>query len=228
MIDFEKISATHLNIKPYPWAEIGDLYSRADAERLASGYPQDHFQTLAGNDGEKGYLYQARSLIHMGAQQLSNVDQLDSAWQQLGNDLLSREYREAMSLLSGYDLSRVAIESNIYHYDPGCYLGPHLDLPEKLVVHVFYFNKTWSYDHGGCLAVLNSRNPDDVVARVLPVVGNSATFVRSNYSWHEVQRVTPQVKESRRAVVVTFYKPGSVSTMWPPHVRINVHDYAPA
>jgi hypothetical protein len=227
MINFARILETNLTIKPFPWAQIGELYSDENAEILARTYPVDHFKTVEGNDGEKGYLYEARSLIHMGADKLSFADDLSDAWRAFGQDLLSPNYREAMSLLTGYDLRQIAMEAHVYHYDPGCYLGPHRDLPEKLVVHVFYFNKTWAYENGGCLTILNSPASSDIAATALPVVGNSATFVRSDYSWHEVQRVNRKVQESRRAVVVTFYKPGSVSTMWPPGQHFDLHSHAP-
>ena len=48
------------------------------------------------------------------------------------------------------------------------------------------------------------------------IVGNSSVLVRSEKSWHAVSRVAESSRCSRRSVTVTFYRPGSVSTMWPP------------
>jgi hypothetical protein len=68
----------------------------------------------------------------------------------------------------------------------------------------------------------------DVSAEIPPVVGNSAVLVRSETSWHAVSRVVDDSSTSRRSVTVTFYKPGSVSTMWPPGEEPALHRYAPA
>ena len=102
-----------------------------------------------------------------------------------------------------------------------------VDLAEKLVTHVLYFNEAWNPDDGGCLEVLNSSNPSDVAATILPVVGNSALVVRSDQSWHSVWRVTKSCRTSRRSINVIFHLPGSVSTMWPPGENPALRDYAP-
>jgi Rps23 Pro-64 3,4-dihydroxylase Tpa1-like proline 4-hydroxylase len=107
----------------------------------------------------------------------------------------------------------VPIEVNAYHYDPGDRLGPHVDLDAKLVTHILYFNEPWNDQWGGELAVLGSEDPSDVHALVAPRLGASALVVRSERSWHAVRPVTGEVR--RRSVTVTFYRPGSPSTMWP-------------
>ena len=202
---------------------INDLFNTKDATALAKTFPTDHYKTLQGCDGEKGYFYNARSLVHMGNNRVSFSNELSDSWLELTKDLLSKQYRESMSLLTGYDLTTIPFEANTYHYDHGAYLGPHIDLCEKLVVHVQYFNESWQSEQGGCLAILNSPDPNDIAFEVLPVVGNSVVFVRSNHSWHEVKRVNNIFNDSRRSLVVTFYKPGSISTMWPPKVTPSLH-----
>jgi Rps23 Pro-64 3,4-dihydroxylase Tpa1-like proline 4-hydroxylase len=161
----------------------------------------------------------------MGVNKVSFADELTISWLELAKDLLSQKYRESMSLLTGYDLTEIPFEVNLYHYDDGAYLGPHIDLPEKLVVHVLYFNESWQSDFGGCLSILNSPDANDIAAEVLPLVGSSVVFVRSDHSWHEVKRVKNKTTESRRSLVVTFYKPGSISTMWPPGDAPSLHRY---
>lgn len=225
MLDFSKIFASHLNTQPFRWAEISNLYSPADCAALANTYPSDHFRTVEAYGGEKDYWYDARSLIPMGEQAISHAEYLSPPWQQLAKDLLSAEYRKAMSLLTHVDLTTLPMEVNVYHYGPGALLGPHRDLPEKIVTHVFYFNQTWHPADGGCLAILKSSDPQDIAALVNPVIGNSAAFVRSESSWHEVTRVSENAGQSRRSVTVTFYQPGSVSSMWPPGANMPLHDY---
>jgi hypothetical protein len=223
MLDLTPITQGTLKTEPFAWAAIDGLYSPENAAALASTYPSDHFKTLSGNDGEKAYLYEARALLGLGADTVSFPEELSGAWLELAHDLLSPEYRAAMSRLTGYDLASVPVEANVYHYGPGACLGPHLDLPIKRVTHVLYFNDAWDTRDGGCLAILRSKNPDDVAAVIPPLVGTSAVLVRSDGSWHSVQRVVRSCRRSRRCVTITFYSPGSVSPMWPPGDTAPLH-----
>jgi Rps23 Pro-64 3,4-dihydroxylase Tpa1-like proline 4-hydroxylase len=227
MLDVTRISRRTLESDPYAWAEIGDLFAPRDAAELAATYPRDHFKTVRGNDGEKAYDYEARSLLGMGAGAPSHAGELSQAWRALAQDLLSPDYRKAMSLLTGYDLMQAPVEANVFHYGPGASLGPHLDLPTKLVTHVLYFNRGWRESDGGCLNILRSSNPGDVVAQILPLVGNSSVLVRSDHSWHAVSRVVEGCRSSRRSVTVTFYREGAPSTMWPSGDETPLHRYDP-
>src|SRR5215204_6149008 len=116
MIDLTRITSQTLSSEPYRWAFVDQLFSAADAQALADTFPRDHFKTVKGYDGEKGYEYEARSLIHMGAHAATYPEYLSPAWQRLATDLLSPEYREAMSSFTGVDLSNLAIEANAFHY----------------------------------------------------------------------------------------------------------------
>jgi len=225
MLDLKQISRRTLETEPYSWAEVDGLFAPADAAALSATYPRDHFKTVRGHDGEKEYEYEARGLLGMGADTVTHGGELSAAWQELARDLLSPEYRTAMSLLTGRDLTTVAIEANVFHFGAGACLGPHLDLPAKLVTHVLYFNSTWNASDGGCLSILRSNDPADVAAEILPLVGNSSVLVRSDRSWHAVSRVVEGSRRSRRSVTVTFYSPGSVSTMWPPGDETPLHRY---
>jgi SM-20-related protein len=150
---------------------------------------------------------------------------LSAAWLGLAHDLLSPAYRVAMSLLTGCDLSSVPMEANVFHYGPGACLGPHPDLDDKLVTHVIYFNQSWDREDGGCLTILGSADPNDITAEITPIVGNSVVLVRSKNSWHAVSRVLNNCRTSRRSLTLTFYRPGSVSTMWPPDDNPPLHRY---
>lgn len=133
-----------------------------------------------------------------------------------------------MTQLTGRDLSSVPMEAYVCHFGPGAWLGPHVDLKEKICTHVFYFNEAWDPDNGGCLEILASRDMTDVVARMAPIVGNSTVVVRSDRSWHSVSRVTNGCRTSRRSMNVIFYHPGAVSTMWPPGETPALHRYEPS
>ncbi len=225
MLDLTQIARRTLQTEPYAWAEIGGLFAPQDAEALAATYPRDHFKTVSGYDYEKSYEYEVRALLSLGQDTVAYAADLSVAWRELAHDLLSPAYRRTMSLLTGYDLMSSPLEANVFHFGPGACLGPHLDLPAKLVTHVLYFNRTWNSADGGCLSILRSGDPTDVAAEILPLVGNSSVLVRSDRSWHAVSPVVDGCHRSRRSMTVTFYSPGSVSTMWPPGDPTLLHRY---
>ena len=226
ILNLKAITASPMNQAPYRWAAIDGLFGADDAAALASAFPRDKFRNVAGHDGEKGFQYAARSLIHMGAAEPSHPLGLDPCWLALAKDLLSPGYREALSAASGLDLSSADMEANVVHYGPGAWLGPHVDLEEKILTHIFYFNPAWDPAEGGCLNILSSNDPADRVARIRPLVGTSSLLVRSKRSWHSVSPVSPGCAVSRRSLNVIFHRPGSISTMWPPRARISLRDYA--
>lgn len=225
MIDLNRISQHKLETEPYRWAVIDGLFSPGDGAALAATYPHDHFKLLSSRGGEKDYEYEACSLIRMGADAASHPADLSEAWRGFAEDLLSPAYRNAMSLLTGCDLSNAPLEVNVFHYGPGASLGAHPDLSDKVVTHVFYFNESWNPKDGGCLSILRSPDPKDIVTEVPPLVGTSAVIVRSENSWHAVAPVVNGSRSSRRSVTVTFYRPGSVSSMWPPDDATPLHRY---
>ena len=106
VLNIHLIRNHRLETYPYSWAAINSLYSVRDAERLSSTYPSDHFKLVSSYDGEKDYEYEVRPLIGMGANTISYPGELSAAWKQLAGDLLSPDYRAAMTALTGCDLSQ--------------------------------------------------------------------------------------------------------------------------
>jgi SM-20-related protein len=225
MIDLRQIASGTLQSTPYQWAAVSDLFTPNDAAALASSFPRDHYKLVSGYGGEKDYEYEARQLIGMGANTVAYREFLAEPWQRLAADFLSPGYRDALSALTGIDLSAAPLEVNVFHYGPGASLGAHTDLPDKVVTHVLYFNESWQVENGGCLTVLRSKDPASAVAVIPPIVGNSAVLVRSTQSWHAVSPVVPQCCLSRRSLTATFYQPGSLSSMWPDGDETPLHDY---
>jgi len=225
VLRFERLAGGSLARQPFEWAEVGDLFLPRDGAALASSYPSDRFKTVTGYDGEKHYAYEARALVHLGGRGVEAAGGLSESWRQLASDLLSPSYRVALSRLIGRDLSTAPMEAYVCHYGADAWLGPHLDLHDKVLTHVLYFNIAWDAADGGCLKILNSKNIDDEVATILPVVGNSSILIRSDRSWHAVSKVRTNAPESRRSMNVIFYRPGAKSTMWPKGDATSLHDY---
>jgi len=225
MIDFTRLCQEALSATPYSWAFVDRLFSPDDSEVLVETFPRDHFKTVKGYDGEKGYQYEARSLIAMGADVPTYLQLLSPAWQCLAKDLLSPAYRDAMSKLTGVELDDLPIEANVFHYGRSAWLGPHVDLPDKVMTHILYFNETWDEQDGGCLTILRDSDVTQIVKAIPPLVGNSVVVVRSDNSWHAVSRVRDECRSSRRSLTVTFYRPGSPSTLWPANDDARLHHY---
>jgi len=227
MIRLDRIAQEPLATVPYEWAFVNGVFSRRAGQSLVRTYPHDNFKTVRGYDHEKGYEYEARALVHMNSSSPSCPEGLSEAWRMLADDLLSPGYRAAMTRLTGRDLSAAPMEAYVCHYGPGAWLGPHVDLKDKIVTHVFYFNTTWNKADGGCLNILRSPDMSDIFADIAPIVGNSSVLIRSDTSWHSVSRVANGCRSSRRSLNVIFYRPGAVSTMWPPGEKASLHRYAP-
>jgi hypothetical protein len=227
ILDVDRIRAAVLGDTPFRWGVVDGLYDAPDRQALVDTYPVEPFATIEGYDGEKGYVYEARCLVAMGGAAPWRPDLLSEAWLRLATDFCSREYRAAMSAITGLDLDGLVMEANLFHYGPGAWLGSHVDLPAKVVTHVLYFNDDWDPHLGGCLQVLRDGGAE-VVHEVPPAAGSSVVLVRSDTSWHAVARVADDCHDTRRSVTVTFCTPGSVSTMWPPGTERPLHRYPPA
>jgi hypothetical protein len=111
-----------------------------------------------------------------------------------------------MSTLTGYDLTKIPMGANVCHYGPGDSLNAHEDQPEKLVTQERYFDRSWNRADCGFVTILRSA---EVAGEISPIVG---------------YLVNPSVP-SRRGMTVTFYRPGSVSTLWPPGDKPPLHHY---
>lgn len=225
MLDLTQLARAELSTQPYAWAFVDRLFAPQAAAELALKFPRDHFKTVTGYDGEKGYSYEARALISMSGTAPAFADSLSPVWQRLAAELSTPAYRGAMARLLGIDLTALPMEVNVFHYGPGAWLGPHVDLREKLATHVFYFNELWQEADGGGLSILSSADSADQIAYIPPLVGNSVVLLRSDNSWHAVSPVAKDCGRSRRSMTVTFYSPGAVSTMWPPGDQTPLHAY---
>ena len=225
VLNLAAIAAQDMEREPYGWMRSTGLFSGADAAALAKDFPTDRYRVTKGYDGEKGYKYWARSLIHMGADRVSGPAGLTPEWLAFAQDLLTPAYRSHMSAVTGLDLAEAPMEANLVQYGPGAWLGPHVDLREKIATQIFYFNAAWDSDDGGCLQVLARQDARDPVATILPIVGSAALLVRSDDSWHAVSPVRPECRQIRRSLNVTFHLPGAVSTMWPPKERPRLRNY---
>lgn len=216
VLALDTIRSARLEVDPYAWCRVGPLFEPAVAAALSRHFPLADAEPREGSDRHRSWRYIVRPLVAMGGSSAARPAGLDRAWRQLAAELAGPGYREAVSTLTGVDLTDLVVESNVFSYPAGSFQEPHPDLPEKVVTHVMWFNDGWRAEYGGCLRILRSNDEADVAHELLPELGWSAVFVRSARSWHSVTRIADDAPSDRRAVVTTFYRPGSISTMFPP------------
>jgi lipopolysaccharide transport system ATP-binding protein len=215
ILNLDAIRQTRIYDTPYCWGQSSGLFAPDDAKRLAAEFPTQGFWTIAGVEPGRHYRYMARSLIAMGAERPGRSGTLSDAWLAFALDLLSPDYRQVVSDIVQMDLSDALLEANITQYGRGHSLSPHVDLKEKLVTQIFYFNEDWVQEDGGNLEIMASRDAATGTATITPQVGTSALLVRSHRSWHRVTPVREGHERPRRSLNVIFHLPGSRSTMWP-------------
>jgi SM-20-related protein len=215
VLDLEALARAELRDDPYDWARVHDAISPEDAARLVETFPTDRFWTIAGDDGEKSYTYDARPLVTLGSGRPAPVGRLAPEWEQVADDLLSLDYRKALGTLIGQSLDGALMEASVWRWGRAAQLGPHLDLPAKVVTQVFYFNDPrWEPAWGGCLRILRSRDREDTLYEIPPVLGSASVLVRSDRSWHSVTPVRSEAPEGRRSLIITWFHPGSTSPVW--------------
>jgi hypothetical protein len=112
-----------------------------------------------------------RTLIELGADSANKSDSLALCWRQLADELLSFDYREALSAISGVNVCSLPMKASFWRYEGGSQLPPHTDTPNKALTHLMYFNDDWTLEQGGCFRILNSNDADDCVAEIPPKLG---------------------------------------------------------
>jgi len=215
-IDFVALRRLKLRSHPYPWTRATNLLSAEFERRLANTWPSRGFAMNERDQGsDKTYRIAMRSLQSPGALPILGSD-LDEAWHAFVLELGSDAYRAAIETLTAIDLRPALLEVVLNEYRLDYFLAPHTDKFPKLVTQLFYFTESWTEASGGRLLILNQAG--DVVDSVEPRCGGSAIIVRTEHSWHAVERVRDELGGVRRSVQVVFWgglpntSPGRITT----------------
>jgi hypothetical protein len=155
----------------------GGAIDGAEADALPGSFPDEDFWVIEDDDGEKSYSYAARPLVTLGAERVTRLAPLPPAWERLGADLLSPAYRDSLGELIGRPLDDALMEASIWRLDANAQAGPHRDMASKIVTQVFYLSSEWEPEWGGCLRILRSRAPEDLVAELPPLNGTASVLV---------------------------------------------------
>ena len=187
---------------PYRWlrTEPGQVLGVSAARRLAASFPAGSFvrTDASGRTGRKSYRNFSRQLAGPGA---AADTRLPPLWQELVADLLADGYRRQVARLLDQPIAP-GLEVRLVRHGEGDWLGPHTDGDDKLFSHIFYFTPGWRAEWGGCLQILGSPDPDDVVDQVVPRLGASALLARAGNSWHQVSAVAARPVPQRTSLLV--------------------------
>ncbi|HEY8763214.1 MAG TPA: 2OG-Fe(II) oxygenase family protein [Solirubrobacteraceae bacterium] len=208
------LRAAALRREPYEWGFLRDGFDLDHAARLLATFPRAGFWELTGTDAEKSWTYAARPLVTLDAGGPALAGALHPEWRGVAQQLENQSYRQALSQAIGRDLSHAGVEASVWRWDVGTNLGPHRDMASKIVTQVFYFNVGWDPRWGGCLRILGSREPDDLIQELPPRLGSSSILVRSESSWHSVTPVSASAPAARLSLIVTWFEPGAESPVW--------------
>lgn len=215
MVNLDSLRPALVHDEPYRWASIPRLIDPGAAAALRESFPVEDFFHNEGEDGEKTYQWRLRPLITQGSSAVAPLPSpLAKVWHDLVGELVSPAFRSAFGHLLGIDLTGCRFEADMFRLGPGCWIGPHRDLPGKLASLIVYLNDDWDPAHGGTLRVLHSHDEDDATAELAPIAGTGALIVRSRRSWHSVTRVADQAAGDRISIQLIAWRASQESTNW--------------
>ncbi|MGH9084682.1 MAG: polysaccharide pyruvyl transferase family protein [Acidimicrobiales bacterium] len=214
VIDLAQLDSAELEPDPDRSGVLGPLFAPEVAAALEGTFPLDEAEQRDGSDAGRSWRYRIRCLLPIGSATPVRPHALAPAWRQLADELAGTSYRAALTRLTGVDLTDLDLEVNAFSFGRGAHQEPHPDLPETVVTHVIWFNEVWDEDFGGTLRILRSHDPDEVAQALLLPLGWSAVFVGPAGAWRGVTPVTEAAPDERRALVATFHRPGSASSLW--------------
>lgn len=207
-VNLDALRSAEVATEPWRWAHYQGAFHEPEA--LAQVYPTSAMvlQPLSGYapdaTGDPATLDSKRSLIDLGAQEPSGAGDLDERWLQVAADLLSLEYRAALSDVVGFDLTGLRMRAVFHMFNETYSCRPHLDDERERVVHLLYLDGPSSANSGGRFQVLTSSDPQDLVAEIPPLPNQSIIQVRTEKSWHAVTPPAQGSKLPRKMLHVTW------------------------
>jgi hypothetical protein len=201
LINVDKIYNSILVENPYKHAVINGLIDLQEINALITTMPTDTFNHVSRHDGSDK-TYRVHNNIIYSLENQAHMKDLHSKWISLTNDLISIEYRQAISDSIGFNVNDLFIEITLKKYVINDYISPHTDRSCVPVTHVIFLNPHWEKNWGGEFCILESEFK--MVKEIIPTWDNSVLFRQSENSWHSVNPCkVPNV--SRIGLQVAFW-----------------------
>lgn len=205
-LDIAALRASSVHEHPCWWANQAAAFrSPAVAAALQASFPDQGYAHFVKRGGAKEHDLHGRRLLPPDRE-----SGLAPVWLQLSSELHGVDYRQALSELAEIPLDGLELEITLWRQEFGGFAGPHLDNPAKRLVNLIYLSeRDWRPEDGGCLRFLHSNDLDDVAAEILPHLGTSVVFLRSETSWHGYKPIAT-TRHPRLAVQAVFHTPDLV------------------
>jgi hypothetical protein len=199
--DPKNLNQQFLNATPFPYIVIDNFLREDLAENLLAEFP-----ALSLMHSSHHYLFSQKY-------ELSFWSSVSDLFSQLHQDLLSDEFREFISQVSG---KQVFMDSDycgeLHQGRDGGFLDMHVDFnlhpKNDTWVHeltlLIYLNKDWQEHYGGQLLMQNHENPK--MYEVSPIF-NRCTIMRSDETtFHGYRQLNLPEHITRKSILVNFYR----------------------
>jgi hypothetical protein len=200
-LDIAALRGSTVHHRPCWWAFHPVVFTTpAIATTLQASFPLQGYAHFHRPEGTKRHDLRGRRLLPP-----EHEPKLHPLWRRLSAELHGPAYRRVLSDLANVDLAGLQIEITLWRQGLGGFADPHLDNPAKRLINLIYLSDPdWKSEEGGCLRLLRSNDLDDVEAEILPHLGTSIAFLRSETSWHGYKPIATTTRP-RLAVQVVFH-----------------------
>lgn len=217
--------------QPFPWFDFHQFLTAEGFQILYDTYPslamfEKHvgIERVYGQRPHDRYYLAYESSVYHGSDKKGVVKHQDlpEPWQAFIEELeTSQDYHEFICDLVG--VREFEIRYAWHMGMTSSEVSPHLDGPDKISTHIFYFNTSqdWNLDWGGAILALgskstNSMNPDFTEfaeAEAVQITDNhSFLFQNTPSAWHGVKPLTCPEGYYRRLFNVIFEVPDARSS----------------
>ena len=199
--DPKSLNNQFLNAIPFPHIVIENFLHEDLAEKLVSQFP------------ELSMMHSSHHYFFNQKHELSFWYQVSDLFSQLHQDLLSDEFREFISQVSGKQVFMDAdFCGELHQACDGGFLDMHVDFnlhpKNQTWIHeltlLIYLNKDWQDDYGGEL--LMQHHDNSKVYEVAPVFNRCTIILSNETTFHGYRKLNLPENITRKSILVNFYR----------------------
>jgi len=196
-------------LAPFDGWLLSDVVVENHHEALCQSFPDRGFAILDVRPSSPASEYLGGSLEVLPL--VSPAAEFADPWKGMIAEIQSADYDRAIEGLVGQSLQQTTKRLRLMRYTRGAYLDTHFDNQRnKILTQIFYFNRSWNQEWGGCLELLlgpPASNPN--VLKVLPVISNSPIIQSTEKAFHRVSRICAENAPTRNTMLVEWFRNGS-------------------
>ena len=161
MLNLDKLAAAEFHAQPFEYLVVDDILQSDCKQAIVEDFP---------------------SIEKSGSFPLSRLS-CGPAFRQLTDELLGKDFATAVSAKFSIDLEQYPTMLTVRGQCDDSDGQIHTDSKDKVITVLLYLNPVWETS-GGRLRLLRSKDLEDYVAEVPPIMGRLIIFKRSDRSWH--------------------------------------------